>query len=66
MRYLPLTDADRREMLAAIGVPSVDALFVDVPAVARHELSFDLPPHQAPIGIMCRPLSINSCYAASS
>ena len=25
MRYLPLTEADRRDMLAAIGVPSVDA-----------------------------------------
>jgi glycine dehydrogenase subunit 1 len=32
MRYLPLTDADRRQMLAEIGVPSVNALFADVPA----------------------------------
>ncbi len=31
MRYLPLTEEDRRSMLAAIGVPSVDDLFVDVP-----------------------------------
>jgi glycine dehydrogenase subunit 1 len=29
MRYLPLTDADRREMLSVIGVESVDALFAD-------------------------------------
>ncbi len=29
MRYLPLTEADRRSMLATIGVPSVDALFRD-------------------------------------
>ena len=35
MRYLPLTDADRREMLAAIGVASIDALFADVPPAAR-------------------------------
>jgi glycine dehydrogenase subunit 1 len=35
MRYLPNTEADRRAMLAAIGVPSVDALFRDVPAAAR-------------------------------
>jgi len=35
MRYLPHTDAARREMLAAIGAPSVDALFRDVPASAR-------------------------------
>jgi glycine dehydrogenase subunit 1 len=35
MRYLPHTEADRRTMLAAIGAPSVDALFRDVPAAAR-------------------------------
>ena len=35
MRYLPLTEGDRREMLAAIGAPSVDALFRDVPEHAR-------------------------------
>jgi glycine dehydrogenase subunit 1 len=32
MRYLPLTDTDREDMLARIGVPDVDALFSDVPA----------------------------------
>ena len=35
MRYLPLTEADRSAMLARIGAPSVDALFVDVPEAAR-------------------------------
>ena len=35
MRYLPLTDADRREMLGAIGASSIDDLFVDVPEAAR-------------------------------
>ncbi|HYD30257.1 MAG TPA: aminomethyl-transferring glycine dehydrogenase subunit GcvPA [Azospirillaceae bacterium] len=35
MRYLPLTDADRKAMLAAVGVSSVDELFRDVPASAR-------------------------------
>jgi len=35
MRYLPLTDADRSEMLAVIGVRSVDELFRDVPEAAR-------------------------------
>src|SRR5215207_4388568 len=43
MRYLPLTDADRRDMLATVGVPSIDALFADVPAAARHEGLLDLP-----------------------
>ena len=30
MRYLPLTDTDRREMLSVIGAKSVDELFRDV------------------------------------
>ena len=45
MRYLPLTDADRREMLAVIGAGSVDELFADVPASARLPGPVDLPPH---------------------
>ncbi len=32
MRYLPHSDGDRREMLDAIGVPDIGALFADVPA----------------------------------
>ena len=32
MRYLPLTEEDRAEMLAKIGVGAIDALFADVPA----------------------------------
>lgn len=35
MRYLPLTDTDRKAMLEVIGVNTVDDLFVDVPAEAR-------------------------------
>src|SRR4051812_48700588 len=35
MRYLPLSDADRGEMLARIGVGNIDALFADIPADAR-------------------------------
>lgn len=35
MRYLPLTDADRRAMLDAIGAATIDDLFVDVPEAAR-------------------------------
>ncbi|HYG28984.1 MAG TPA: aminomethyl-transferring glycine dehydrogenase subunit GcvPA [Allosphingosinicella sp.] len=35
MRYLPLTDPDRKEMLRAVGAASVDELFVDVPEGAR-------------------------------
>jgi glycine dehydrogenase subunit 1 len=43
MRYLPLTDRDRQEMLAAIGAPSIDALFAEVPPSARHDGLLDLP-----------------------
>ena len=32
MRYLPLDDADRADMLAKIGVKSIDDLFADVPS----------------------------------
>ncbi|KEO90082.1 glycine dehydrogenase [Erythrobacter longus] len=35
MRYLPLTDTDRGDMLAKIGADNIDDLFVDVPEVAR-------------------------------
>ena len=35
MRYLPLSDADRSEMLKVVGASSVDELFRDVPEEAR-------------------------------
>jgi glycine dehydrogenase subunit 1 len=35
MRYLPLSDADRQQMLSVIGAASVDDLFIDVPEAAR-------------------------------
>ncbi len=44
MRYLPLTDADRRAMLARIGVADVETLFADIPAGKRlNGLRLDLP-----------------------
>jgi glycine dehydrogenase subunit 1 len=45
MRYLPLTDADRQSMLAAIGVSDIDALFADVPLSVRRDGLVDLPTH---------------------
>jgi glycine dehydrogenase subunit 1 len=35
MRYLPHSEADRQAMLAAIGVGSIDDLFLDIPANLR-------------------------------
>jgi glycine dehydrogenase subunit 1 len=43
MRYLPLTDTDREDMLARIGVPDVDALFSDVPSGKLLKAPLDLP-----------------------
>jgi glycine dehydrogenase subunit 1 len=43
MRYLPLTPRDRGAMLARIGVPSIDALFAEVPEGARLDGLVDLP-----------------------
>src|SRR5687767_13753045 len=43
MRYLPLTDTDRREMLARIGVERVDDLFADVPKDKLLRDPLDLP-----------------------
>jgi glycine dehydrogenase subunit 1 len=45
MRYLPLTEADRRAMLGRIGVPSVESLYRDVPEFARLTAPVDLPAH---------------------
>lgn len=43
MRYLPLTPEDRTEMLARIGVASVDELFADIPAAQRQSELPNLP-----------------------
>jgi glycine dehydrogenase subunit 1 len=43
MRYLPLSDTDRSEMLARIGVKSVDELFADVPKNLLLKEPVDLP-----------------------
>ncbi|HEX4195655.1 MAG TPA: aminomethyl-transferring glycine dehydrogenase subunit GcvPA [Stellaceae bacterium] len=44
MRYLPLTENDRRAMLGVIGAQSVDDLFGDIPAALRLTSPLDLPP----------------------
>src|SRR5512132_1453901 len=43
-RYTSATDADRREMLDAIGVESIDELFAAVPKGVRLGRPLDLPP----------------------
>lgn len=51
MRYLPLTDRDRQDMLGAIGASSVDALFRDVPDSVHLSAPVDLPFHQGELEV---------------
>nr|WP_298930653.1 aminomethyl-transferring glycine dehydrogenase subunit GcvPA [uncultured Erythrobacter sp.] len=52
MRYLPLTDTDRSDMLVKIGADSIDDLFVDVPEIARLDGPIrDLPMHASEMAV---------------
>jgi glycine dehydrogenase subunit 1 len=52
MRYLPLSDADRGEMLRVVGASSVDDLFVDVPEAARLAGKIEgLPDHASELSV---------------
>ena len=52
MRYLPLTDADRRAMLRVIGAETIEDLFVDVPAEARLAGPIEgLPAHASELAV---------------
>jgi glycine dehydrogenase subunit 1 len=52
MRYLPLAEADRQEMLRTIGASSVEDLFVDVPEAARLDGAIhDLPHHASEMAV---------------
>ncbi|WIJ24590.1 aminomethyl-transferring glycine dehydrogenase subunit GcvPA [Devosia sp. RR2S18] len=46
MRYLPHSEAERSEMLAAIGADTINALFSAVPAKALKTFDLGLPAHQ--------------------
>ena len=45
MRYLPLTQTDRSDMLAVIGAASIDDLFADVPSAALLDAPIPGLPH---------------------
>src|SRR3954464_13047838 len=52
MRYLPLSDADRRAMLAVVGASSIDDLFADVPEAARLSGTIEgLPDHASELSV---------------
>jgi len=52
MRYLPLSDSDRSQMLQAVGATMIDELFVDVPQAARLDgLVEGLPLHASELAV---------------
>ena len=51
MSYVPHTDAERNEMLAAVGVARIEDLFADVPARLRSP-NLDLPPPVSELDIL--------------
>jgi glycine cleavage system P protein (glycine dehydrogenase) subunit 1 len=65
MRYIPNTDLDRRQMLEAIGVRSVEDLFADVPANIRLRRALKVPPalSEAELGKHLRALAIRNADA---
>jgi glycine dehydrogenase subunit 1 len=52
MRYLPLSDTDRSQMLQLVGAKAIDDLFVDVPEAARLKgLVEGLPLHASELSV---------------
>jgi glycine dehydrogenase subunit 1 len=51
MRYLPHTTQDRADMLARIGVSSIDDLFADIPAAKRLTTPLDLPKQRSELDV---------------
>ena len=68
MRYLPLTEDDRRAMLGRIGVKSIEALYSDVPEKVLLKGPVDLPPVMGELeverymtGLAAKNLGAGSC-----
>ena len=62
MRYLPLSDGDRQDMLAVIGASTIDELFIDVPVSALQSKILDLPIHQSEMAV---ERSMGACAASN-
>jgi glycine dehydrogenase subunit 1 len=65
VRYIPLTDDDREQMLAVVGVESVDELFRDIPAGVRLDRALDLEPPLAELEIVSHleQLAVKNAHA---
>ena len=68
MRYLPHTDQDRADMLARIGVGSIDELFADIPEDKRLDRPLDLPAHRGEMEVarIMRGLAAKNLAAAET
>jgi glycine dehydrogenase subunit 1 len=65
MSYCPNTDKEQQEMLAAIGVESVEGLFAAIPAALRAS-SFDLPAGMSEFETFARMKEIAGANAADT
>lgn len=52
MRYIPITEEEKAEMLRDIGVSSTDELFADIPEAVRLKRPLDLPPPRSEMEIL--------------
>jgi glycine dehydrogenase subunit 1 len=66
MKFNPVSDADRAEMLRAIGATSVDALFASIPASVREEPKLPAPLSEIEIRRMMRGLSAKNANAGNT
>ena len=53
MPYIPHTPEEQQEMLSAIGVPDMSALFADIPQAFKPQ-SFDIPEGQSEMNVLAR------------
>jgi len=51
-RYLPMTEQDKQQMLATIGVESIDDLFADIPEKVRFKGSLNIPEAKSESALM--------------
>ena len=63
MKFLPTSDADRSEMLGAIGVASVDALFASIPSAVRRPPDLPAPLSEIEVRRLLGSLSAKNASA---
>jgi len=66
MRYLPLTEDDRRAMLADIGVDNIENLFESIPEEVRLKELIDLPRHASEMEVERQLVAMSGRNIAAS